>query len=112
MTLLGGIHLLAVASAQQHRLDLTVEELSRLRIAGVQSVVVDQKRLVLEPVGPALGTNRLQDTFPYVASKRGLGQLRFVCSAALALDGLHAGFTLFGWTDSVSNIQRLRLPAE
>lgn len=47
LTLLCRIHLLPVAVAQEYGLDLTVEKLSRLRVTGVESVVVDQKSLVL-----------------------------------------------------------------
>jgi hypothetical protein len=62
LALLGRIHLLTITAAQQYGLDLTVEELPRLRVTGIQPVVVDQKRLMLEPLGPTDRTDLLLDT--------------------------------------------------
>ena len=50
----GGVDLFALSSLQKHRLDLLVEELSGLGVSGIQSVVVDEEGLVLEPFSPAI----------------------------------------------------------
>lgn len=50
----GGVDLLAFPSLQEHRLYLFVEEFSGLGVSGIQTVVVDEKSLVLEPFPPAI----------------------------------------------------------
>ena len=50
----GSVDLLALPSLQEHRLDLFVEEFSGPGVSGIQTVVVDEEGLVLEPFSPAV----------------------------------------------------------
>ena len=58
-TLLRGIDVGDLALAEQDGTHLSVQKLPRLGLAGVQAEVVDQQRLVLQPVAPALRADLL-----------------------------------------------------
>ncbi len=86
--LLGRVDLLGVAVAQQHLLDLLVEEGARLRVARVEPVVVDEQRLVLEPFLPAVGTDLALDPLAQLVAEGRAGHARGVVPAPAAVDGL------------------------
>ena len=85
-----GVHLLGVAVTQQHLLDLLVEERPRLRIPRVQAVVVDEQRLVLEPVLPAVGTDLATIRSPNSFLNGCAGHAGRILAAPAAMDRLVA----------------------
>ncbi len=68
---LGGIHLFPLLSLQKHGFYLLVEELSCLRIPGIQTVMVDEDGLMLEPIRPTILADLLVYPLPGLVSKRG-----------------------------------------
>src|SRR3954468_9694648 len=60
-TLLAGIHVLGRARAEQERLHDLREEAACLRIHHVEAVVIDQHRLLTQPVSPAILTDLRHD---------------------------------------------------
>jgi hypothetical protein len=86
VALLRGVHLLRLAVAQQHLLDLLVQEGARLRVARIEPVVVDEQRLVLEPVLPAVGADLAEDPIAHLVPEGRPGHARRVGSAPAAMD--------------------------
>ena len=54
--------------------------------------MVDQKSLMLQPVGPAIGTDLLLDALSQVGAKRRPRQLGLVRPTTSTVDGFHGGF--------------------
>src|SRR5512133_2504854 len=55
--LLARVDVLLTAGLEEERLHVLRQELARLRVHDVEPVVVDQHRLLLQPVAPALLTD-------------------------------------------------------
>ena len=77
---------------QQHFLYLPVQKLLSLRIPRIQTVVIDQQGLVLQPLRPALGADLPLNALPQVGTKRSSHQLRLVRPAPSTVYGFHGGF--------------------
>jgi len=83
------------AGLEEERRHVFGEERPRLRIHHVEPIVVDQHRLLLEPVGPALRADFFHDAGTDRAGKRRLYESCARLSAARAGYGLrHALFYL------------------
>jgi hypothetical protein len=61
--------MLPLLTLEEHGFDLLVEELAGLRIPGIQTVVVNEQGLVLEPLAPTILTDFLVDSFPDLVSE-------------------------------------------
>ena len=70
---LGGVDLLCVAVAKQNSFDLAIQERARFGVSGIEAVVIDQQRLVDEPLLPAVVTNVTQEPLPEVILEWSLG---------------------------------------
>jgi hypothetical protein len=68
-SLLGGVHLLPLFTLEEHGFDLLVEEFPGFGIPGIQTVVVDEQGLVLEPLAPTILANPLVDSLPDLVSE-------------------------------------------
>jgi hypothetical protein len=94
LPLLGGIHLFSTFTLQKHGLDLAVEELPGLGITGIQPVVVDQERLMLEPVAPAILADFLVDLLPDRVPEGSSLELGGILLTATATNGIHVDLTV------------------
>ncbi len=83
------IHLLSLTAAEEHLLDLLVQELARFLVSGIQPVVVDQQGLMLQPLLPAGRTDALQDSLAEVVLERWATQWSRVFAAPMASDSVH-----------------------
>jgi len=68
-TFLARIDVRRLAGLEEERGHVLSEERPRLRIHHVEPVVIDQHRLLLEPIGPALGAEFFYDSGPDGAGK-------------------------------------------
>ena len=64
------VHVLAFTRLEQERFHVSREERSRLRIHHVQSIVIDQHGLLLQPLSPAVAANLTDDARTDCAGKR------------------------------------------
>jgi len=86
--LLGRVDLLGPAVAQEDLLDLLVEEGAGLGVARIEPVVVDEQRLVLEPVLPALRADLTLDPVAQLVAEGRSAHARRVGATAAAMDRL------------------------
>jgi hypothetical protein len=86
--LLRGVDLLGSALAEQDLLDLFVQEGAGLGVAWVEPVVVDEQRLVLEPLLPAVGADLTLDPLTQLVAEGRSTHARRVGATAAAMDRL------------------------
>lgn len=111
--LLRRIHLLSPFTLQKDCLDLGVEKLPGPGIPRVKAVVVDEDRLVFEPITPTVLADSFENFLPYGVPEGSLLQLRGVFFAAAASDGLHGGLgSMGGWPIVPERIKLQKPPAQ
>jgi len=69
---LAGIDISRCAGLEQERAHVLRQKRPRLRVHHVQAVVVDQHRLLLQPIPPALSADLFDDAGPDCTRKGGL----------------------------------------
>src|SRR5690606_35825244 len=92
--LLGDVHLLRLPGVEEEALQVLRQELLRVGIPNVQAVMVDQHRLVPEPLAPAHLADLGLDAAPQVGVQRCVREGGPGLAAAGALDIRHAYVSL------------------
>jgi hypothetical protein len=103
--LLGGVDLFPALTFQEHCLDLFVQELPGLGISGVEAMVVDQDRLMLEPIGPASFADRLMYPFTQGIPEGSLLEFGSVFLTAVTTNGIHRDLAAQVKRDGIGKIK-------
>jgi hypothetical protein len=77
------------AISQEDGVDLIVQKGAGVLIAGIKPIVVDQERLVLEPVRPTIDTDLLSDLLATGASEGRSCECGTLFAATPALNDFH-----------------------
>src|SRR6185503_4396348 len=89
-SLLRRIDVLFRARLEEERLHVLLEKAAGLRVHDVQAVMIDEHRLLLEPLAPAVLADLLNDALPNFAGKRWTLEAGLLLAAAGASD-FHVG---------------------
>ena len=89
LTLLGGVHLLPRLSLQEDLLDLLIEKGPGFGVSRVESIVIDKKSLMFEPVSPTALANLSMDSLPDLISEGSLLQGWSIVLAAATANLVH-----------------------
>lgn len=89
LPLLGSVYPFSLLPFQKHRLDLLIQEFLGPGVPGIQSVMVDEESLMLQPLCPTVLADLVMNPLSQGIPERGLGQSGGVHFATTALDRIH-----------------------